>query len=193
MGRWRKPIRCSFPFSSMGSRWPEGSDEGADAPRLCIVCPQTERRPLFYLPSFPAAKTSFILTILPPPDGSRNVSMRAGEGAFVDAGTCGSKRKRRGTRCGANNPIACEASPFPGSRGRFGSAMQTVWLIASRAAKLSPCLKRTDHLQRTPGAARKRSHHNPIPRGNAFARFSGLNTSTRRQAVRAALACTESP
>jgi len=54
----------------------------------------------------PPLRQSRILNVLPPPDGSRNVSMRAGGGAFVSAETYG--RGERGVeRRGDPRPFPC--------------------------------------------------------------------------------------
>jgi hypothetical protein len=51
---------------------------------------------LFHAPIFPIPQTSRILNLLPPPDGSRNVSMRARGGAFDLRRNVRRRRKRHG-------------------------------------------------------------------------------------------------
>lgn len=65
-------------------------------PRPYIKGARVTVSPLFPPRIFPTPKTSRILNLLPPPDGSRNVSMRAGGGAFVSCRNVRQGRKRRG-------------------------------------------------------------------------------------------------
>ena len=88
--------------------------------------------------------------------------------------TCGRRRKRRKT-LRSRKDQGDEASPFPGSRGRFGSAMQAAGRKASRAAKPLARLKEDDRLRRTPWGRAKAKPPYTQSRGNAFARFSGLS------------------
>ena len=165
----------------------------------------------------PPLRQSRILNVLPPPDGSRNVSMRAGGGAFVSAETYGRGERgveRRGdprpfpclTGSGQRKPRRARLPPSPGRGVGLGPPCK------HRRACLRNLRKRfsegaceddaqrslampeggLDRLRRTPGPRESEATLYPFPEATLSRGFPD-HAFTPAAPVRAASACAENP